>query len=191
MSAVSDPPRRNVALIVSICVNLVLAGIIAMAVFRFQFRPPLIAPIGGHSGPVSGPLERQQVRQLMSPRLLMRVAPDKRGAIRDIAQPYRHDLDGLRDASAAARREVVRLYTAPVYDKAAVERALAKMQAADSAFELKLTKVATEAGGLLTPEERQAVIAWQPRGFHGSGGRHGHGDGFGRGDDGQPPPPQP
>ena len=179
MSALPPParPRWNVALIVSICVNLLLAGVIATAVVRFGWPSPLFpmgGPMGG--GPMQGQLERQQVHQIQSPRLLMHIAPDKQDALRAVMKAHKDRLDPLKADALNARREVVRIYTAPSYDKPALEQAFARMQAADAAFEIELLKIAAETGAVLPPEERQKVIAFQPH-DHGGPGWHRHGDG--------------
>jgi Spy/CpxP family protein refolding chaperone len=176
----AEPPRWNVALIVSICVNLLLAGIIATAVFRFAMH----APMGpSHRGgpwmigiPGPGQTERQQVRQLMSPHVLMRLAPDKAQAIRALMKGHHAEIDALRNASIDARREVVRVYTAHDFDRAAFEKALSRMQMADAALEIAALKSTAEASVVLTPDERKAVVQWQPpHGPHGSGW-HGQGN---------------
>jgi Spy/CpxP family protein refolding chaperone len=179
MSTILPParPRWNVALIVSLCINLLLAGVIATAVVRFTWHHPMF-PIGGPmgGGPMQGQLERQQVHQIMSPRVLMHVAPDKQDALRAVMNAHHDRLEPLKADALNARREVVRLYTAPSYDKPAVDAALARVQAADAAFEVEMLKIAAEAGAVLTPEERQKVIESQPH-DHGGPGWHHHGVG--------------
>ncbi len=165
-------PRWNVALIVSLCINLLLAGIIATAVVRFAWHRPLF-PMGG--GPMQGLVERQQVHQIMSPRVLMHVVPDKQDALRAILKAHKDRLDPLRADALNARREVVRFYTAPSYDKPTLDQAFARMQTADAAIEIEMLKVAAEAGAVLTPEERLKVIESQPH-DHGGPGWHRHGD---------------
>jgi uncharacterized membrane protein len=175
MSALPPPerPHRNVALIISICVNLVLAGIIAMAVFRLMFHAPGGVLMGGPAGGPGQP-ERVQVRMVMSPRLLMHAAPDKRDAIRAVMDMHRDRLDPLKAEAVNARREVLRLYGEPNLDRAALDKAFARMQQADAALEIALVKMSAEAGALLNPEERKRVLEWQPH-----GGRHGRGHGDG------------
>jgi uncharacterized membrane protein len=170
MSATPPSGRGwNVALIVSLCVNLVLAGIIATALVRFSFfwhHPP--AP------PAPPPAqERVSVRQILIPRILIRVVPAKADAIRDLANSHKGRVDALRAESAVARRDVLRLYGEPAFDKPAFEQALVRMRAADAALETEVLKLAVETGNMLSPEERKAVAEWQPP--------HGRGFGDGRG----------
>lgn len=182
----TEPHRSHLLLIISLCVNLVLAGVIAMALVRFMwFRPPL---------PVEGPPlpDRVSARQVLAPRFLMHLAPDKAGTIRDIARAHRDRFEALRAEAVAARRDVLRIYGAPVFDKAALEKAVARMQAADGAVEGEVLKLAVETGAVLSADERKHVAEWRGHGMGGFGLR-GHGPRHGRGMDersmdGAPPP---
>lgn len=179
MSAISPPPARrtwNVALIISICLNLVLAGIIAAAVYRFAGIRPMFP---GASMPP--PVERMQIHQIMSPRALMHAVPDKVDAIRAVARSHRARLEPLRAEALAARRDVLRLYSAPNLDKAGLDQALARMQAADAALEIEMLKVTAETGAVLSPEDRKNVLQSQPHdhGFHVDFGGWHHGGGPG------------
>lgn len=193
MSAIPPPerPHWNVALIVSICVNLLLAGVIAMAVYRFTFHRPMPVMMGG---PVSGhgQQERQQIRLILTPHGVMRVVPEKQDAIRAVLRPHHERMEKLRAETVAARQEVLRLYAAPTLDKAALDKAFARMLQADAAIEAELVKTSSDVSMLLTPEERKKVLEWQPRGHrgwhHDDGPRDdGPRDDGPRGD--RPPPP--
>ncbi len=187
----SHPGRSNVALIISLCINLLLAGVIVMALLRFAVHGPLF---GGRvpipAGPGAG---RAQMHQTLSPRLLMHVAPEKSDEIRALVHAHRARIDALRADSMAARRAVMDAFTASRFDKAAFEKALTHMQAADAALETEILKVVSDAALTLTPEERQRAATFRSLG-HGFGEGHGrrwrHGRG-GRARDLPPPPPPP
>ncbi len=128
----------------------------------------------------------------------MSVAPEKSDEIRGLIRAHRPQIEALRERSIAVRRHVLDVFTAKNFDKAAFEKSLAEMQAADSAFEGEILKLASEAAQTLTPEERQKAAAWRGHGFrgngHGMGWRHGRGYGGGgpppdQEPPGQPPPP--
>lgn len=198
MSGTETPPQRsNVALIVSLCVNLLLAGVIAMAVLRFVIHGPMFMPPRPPGFPNVPMHQRVDVRLALSPRTLMMVAPEHADQIHGIISAHRPRIDTLRGQSFAAREEVLNILKAPAFDKAAFDKALTKMQAADAAVEVEILKVASESAAILTPQERQAAADWRSR--HGFGGpfgmgwRHGPQDGPGRSDgpDGEPPPHQP
>lgn len=196
MSAIPPPerPRWSVALIVSLCINLLLAGVIAMAVFRFAFRPPPPMMMGGPGGPgFHSQPERQQIRLLLAPRGLMHVVPEKQDAIRTALEAHHPRMDALRADSLAARREVLRLYAAPTLDKVALDKAFARMLQTDAAVEAELVRMSADVGALLTADERKKVLEWRGHGFHGWRGRDddGRGDGpRGDGPRGDRPPPE-
>lgn len=176
MSAISPPerPRRNVALIISVCINLVLVGIIATAVVRIHYFHPMMPGGGRMGGPgMAGMAERQQVRLIMSPHVLMAVAPDKQDALHAVASSHRDRMDTLRDTAITARRDVLQIYEAPMLDRAALDQALGRMQAADAALELEAIKTASEASAILSADQRKRVLDWQPHGGRGFGGWHG------------------
>lgn len=169
---VSPPPRSsNVALIISLCVNLLLAGLIAIPLVRFAFHGPFFGrpPMGDALGPR---VERVQMHQMLSPRTLMHAAPDKADKIRSVLDSHRERIDALRDQSMAARRKVMDIFGAAAFNQAAFDKALADMQAADGAFEREILKVVSETAGTLSPEERANAAKWRP--FRGRGHwRHG------------------
>jgi uncharacterized membrane protein len=188
MSAFPPPerPHSNVALIVSISVNLLLAGVIAMAVFRFAFHAPAPdMPVGPMAGPHQS--DRQQIRLILTPHGLMRVVPEKQDAISAALRPHWERMETLRADTMAARREVLRQYAAPALDKAALDKAFARMLKADAAMEAELVKASSDVSVLLSPEERKKVLEWRPRGHHG-GGRRDRGP-RGEGLRGEGPPP--
>lgn len=172
----SEPaaPRSNVALIVSLCVNLLLAGVIATAVFRFvahqegRFQPHGLGP--QQQQPGNQPPERAQVRQLLSPKFLTLLAPEKADDILLVVDAHREKLDRLRMEANAARRDVLAAFGAPVLDRAALEQALARTQTADAAIEMEMMNVVADVAPKLSPDERRKAADW--RGHHMGGGWH-------------------
>jgi uncharacterized membrane protein len=179
-------------LIVSLCVNLVLAGVIATAVARFTWHAPVISavqqpagmrPPGGPGGPGGGPMDRVQVRQILSPRVLMAIAPQKIDAIRTVMRAHRDRVMALRDEAMAARQAVHDIYGTPQIDKQALARAIARLQTADAALAREAASVAVEAAPLLSQDERRKILATSPHSFGphnigmGGGGRHHEGHG--------------
>lgn len=177
----SEPaaPRSNIALIVSLCVNLLLAGVIAMAVFRFiahqqdRYLPQEMPP----QQQSKQPAERAQVRQLLSPKFLSHLAPQKADQIQDIVDSHREKLDHLKVEANAARREVLTIFAAPTLDQPALEKALARTQAADAKIETEIMKVAAEVAAKLSPEERKKAADWRGHHFGGPMGWHPDHDG--------------
>ena len=191
----SDRPSHAIsaALIISLCINLVLVGILGMAAYRIATHQPVFPlmapqPPGPGAGPGNAPGDRIAVRRVLTPRIYMAVAPDKAGAIRDVVKAHRDRIEALRTESMAARREVMRLFGEPTLDKAAFDRALTRMRAADIALGDEALKVASESSALLSPEDRQKVLQWQPRFGGGMMGHNGPHRDHGPRPDGAAPP---
>ncbi|GAA0527359.1 putative membrane protein [Rhizomicrobium palustre] len=154
----SEPaPRLNTALIVSLCVNLLLAGVIATAMYRFAAHPPGPAP----QPPQAAPSERVQVRQLMSPKFLSHISPEQAAKIRQVAEAHHPKLERLKADAQAARQDLLKIFSAPELDQTALKNGFAKMQAADIAIGTEFTKVALEIAPMLSPEERKKAAEWQ------------------------------
>lgn len=179
----SEPSQQrfSIGLIISLCVNLVLAGIIATAGARFFLLPqgPGAGQIGPQGQPPQPP-ERAQVRQLMSGRFLMHIAPDKKDQIHAILQSHHAKFDQLKQEASAARRAVIAIFEAPNLDKGALDKAFARVQAADAAVEIEAVKMSAEIAAILSPDERKKAAEWHGHapGPFGGGMMGGHqGDG--------------
>lgn len=180
----SPSPRApsNAPLIISLCVNLLLAGLIVIPLVRFAFLGPMFRP--PMSDPLGPGMERGQMHQMLSPRMMIHAAPEKADKIKAVIDGHRGRIDELRGQSMAARRKVMDVFGAAKFDSAAFDKALTDLQAADAAFEKEILKVVSETAGTLTPEERQKAAQWhdRPMMFRGGWPRdHEMGDG--------PPPP--
>lgn len=147
---VVTPERRgpSVLLIVSLCLNAALIGLIAIAWARL---PPPHEPKGGG----------------LSPMALIRMVPAEENKIRAIMEKHHATVRELRQQSLQARSELFGQLSATEFDRAAFEKALADVQAADTAFESETMKVTAESLEVLTPAERQSVAEQvrKPRGW--------------------------
>jgi uncharacterized membrane protein len=153
--------KSNVPLIISLSLNFLLAGLIAMALVRvFMFHPmfgPGMGPgFGGGHGMGHG---RMMVQQMLSPHEIMRLVPAERGKIRAIMEANASQIETLRSASLDARADVLRAFAAPQFNKNAFEQALARMQSADAALEIAALRVVSESAATLSPVERKLVAA--------------------------------
>jgi uncharacterized membrane protein len=165
--------RWNIALIVSLCLNFLLAGVILTAVLRFALHKP--EPFfHGAPPPMAAGMERGQMHAMLSPRTLMRAAPEKRDAIFAVIGKHHGRIDALRAGSMAARQEVMRLFSQDKLDRPALDKALTQMQQADAALETEILSIVSETAIVLTPQERRAAAEAAKHG-------RGHGGGFGGG----------
>ena len=180
MSSESAPRGGwNVALIISLCLNCLLAGVIVMAVLRFTMIRPLFAPEAPAVPPGAGMGRGLWQMQPLSPHTMIGVAPGKTGQIRAILDAHREQVHALRQSSFEARRETWRLFSAPDFDQAAFDKSLAKLQSADAALETEILKVVSESAATLSPEERRAMADAPAEWGRGRGHGHGHGRGHG------------
>ncbi|HUO97858.1 MAG TPA: periplasmic heavy metal sensor [Rhizomicrobium sp.] len=176
MSDTSRPApsgRSNVALIISLCLNLLLVGIIAVAFVRVHFflmpqvhERMMADQWRGHDHGHGRML--WQMQQALTPQGLQRAAPAKAEKIQAIMEAHRARLQDLGNASINARRDAFNVFAADSFDKKAFDDALSRVQAADSAFEKELLSVLSDSAVTLSPEERKAVAK----------ARLDHGDGF-------------
>jgi uncharacterized membrane protein len=140
---------RTIALVVSLALNVLLVGVIAVGVTRAVNRGFIVQP--------GGPL---------APGAVMRVVSEaRRPAIRDIQLRHRDAMRRDRQEARRARLEAFRLFGAPDYDRSAFDKALAQVREADGALEDEAIAMAKDVVATLTPEERKAVVerARRPR----------------------------
>jgi uncharacterized membrane protein len=140
MASAPDTPRRqpSVLLIVSICLNIALIALIAIAMTR----------VGARS---FGPHERKGG---LSAQAALRAAPAEAPKIRAIIERRHPHLHRLRGEAMRARAESYRLLTAPDFDPQRYAQSLAAVQKADAALEAEVTAMAAESVATLTPAER-------------------------------------
>ena len=134
----APPPRRNVLLIVSLCLNAALILILAIGLWR-----------------TTHPFASQ--RGILSPYGLMHEVPAKRDQVQAILDSHTAELRSLRVASGDARLKAVASLDAPVYSPAKFAAALKAVGTADAALEAKLIDTMNESFAILSPDERKTV----------------------------------
>lgn len=148
----SDPglqPKRqpSVLLIVSLCLNIALIGLIAITYMRTGMRH----------------LEPHDRNRSISAQSLMRTIPAEEGKIRSILDTHRKQMRELKRASMAARAESIELLQAKDFKADAFAKSLEAVQIADAALEAETMKITAESIAVLTPEERAAITAGMKR----------------------------
>jgi len=142
------PERKsNVALIVSLCLNLLLIGVIAMGIFRV-FHPGMMFGMGHGFGRGQG---------MHAPLVLMHLVPAESDKIKGILASHRDRMTFLGRDAMDARHQVMHTFVDPAFSKQAFDQALDRMRTADAAFEAEQTKIVSESVATLTPEERRAA----------------------------------
>lgn len=159
----SQRRKPSLLLIVSLCLNVALIAGAAMMFargfgFGFGFGPPPHEPKG-----------------VLSPMALMRMVPAEEDKIRRIMETHHARIHALRQASMQARGGLLDALTAQNFDKAALDKAMAALEAADDAFQEETMKATSESVAVLTQAERQSVADQlkKPRFWRRMGPRHG------------------
>ncbi|MGC9952767.1 MAG: periplasmic heavy metal sensor [Rhizomicrobium sp.] len=165
MSNGSPQRKSNLVLIVSLCVNLILVGVIAMGVFRVFHHGPMFG--GGHGFG----------RGELAPHALTHLVPAETDKIKNVVAAHRDRILLLRSDAMAARQDVQRIFAAPDFNQKAFDQSLERVGAADAALEAEEMKVVSESVATLAPDERRADAEWAMahRGF----GMHHRGEGHG------------
>ncbi|MDE2630706.1 MAG: periplasmic heavy metal sensor [Alphaproteobacteria bacterium] len=135
-------PRRksNVALIVSLCINLILMGVIAVGLLR-----------------AFGPMFANGQRPLV-PFGIMRLVPADGDKIKTIIAAHQDRILELRRGAMAARRDMWHAFAAPDFSQPAFDRALQRVRDADAAMEAEELKVVSESVAALTPDDRRNAV---------------------------------
>jgi Spy/CpxP family protein refolding chaperone len=142
MSESIAPRRRpNGLLIVSLCLNAALIGVvgvnIAMAMHR-EFRPV----VG------DGPL---------APHELIRMAPAESAKIRNIIDAHRERIAALKAQAMRSRKEAFAVFASPDFNSEKFVQAVAAVHEADDAWGRESVKAVSESVAVLTPQERQDI----------------------------------
>jgi uncharacterized membrane protein len=144
MSQQSPPRRSSVStiLIVSLCFNFFLAGIVVLGTLRAIQRARAAVP----------------VRQLLMPQAVKLLLPgDEQGKLDAIIADHRDALNKYRDEAIESRAIAFREFGSAEFDASKFASDLEAVHAADSALEEEAIKSMSETAAKLTPQERKLV----------------------------------
>jgi len=137
----------GIALIASLCVNLLVAGAVASSFWSLRHH-------GGERG-VDG----------LSPggfrRFVETLPPERRAQIRGSAEGMRRTLAPLRQQARAAREEVQQLLVAPTVDKEKLIAAHQREIEAEGAIRKTVSGALVDLVSAMTPEERRRLAEWR------------------------------
>ena len=145
----SEAPVRqkpSLLLIVSLCLNVALLGVVGATLWRSNEEA----------------LEPRTPRAGLSAQMLTRMVPAEKAKIEAMLSLHRPRLRELRIHAMQARVESFRLLTDPNFDSAAFAKSLAQVQSADAALEAETMTITAESVAALTPQER-ALVAGKVR----------------------------
>ncbi len=157
----SEAPVRqkpSLLLIVSLCLNVALLGVVGVTLWRSNERE----------------LEPRAPKAGLSAQMLIRMVPAEKAKIEAILSEHRPRLHALRGDAMQARVESFRLLTESNFDSAAFAKSLAQVQTADAALEAETMTITADSVAALTPRERALVAgkvqkpdrAWLKHFFH-------------------------
>jgi uncharacterized membrane protein len=141
-TASAPPRRRNILLIVSLCLNVALAAMIAIGVYNAAQRNRQRATPGGPLAPQA---------------LMAEVGPVERAKIQAVIDKHAARLKELRIESAQARGAAFRIFAEPSFTPQDFSAALERVRAADTAWQDEAARMTAESVAQLTPQERQAI----------------------------------
>jgi uncharacterized membrane protein len=161
---IADPPRTarlSRWLWASALLNLFLVGGIAGGAWRWRAHHAetgsvaVATPEGVQAGAPAG-------HAAIAPRGLRFAAdglpPERRQAFRSGLREVRREAAAQAQGSREGRAQVVQLLSAPQFDRAAVEAALARTRAADFAVRERVETHVVDFAAQLTPAERSTLV---------------------------------
>ncbi len=141
MSEVPVRQKPSLLLIVSLCLNVALLGVVGAMLWRSN----------------GGDIEPRAPKAGLSAQMLIRMVPAEKTKIEAILLQHRPHLRELRSAAMRARVDAFRLLTESNFDSAAFAKALGQVQATDAALEAETMTITAESVAALTPQERALV----------------------------------
>ncbi len=130
---------RTTLLVMSLCLNVGLIGLILVGIGRagggFIAQPGIMAPAEIARG----------------------LPPEQREKILDIVAEHRDAMREKRQAARRARLEAFRVFAAPDFIAGDFARALDAVRTADAALEEEAVAMQRDAVNMLTPEERKLI----------------------------------
>lgn len=138
-------PRRQLGLVVSICLNIALAAMVIAGL--------LSAVRNGRPPP-----------GLLTPQGLMREASaPERARMQTIIAAHAANVKALRRADTLAREAAFRLFAGRDFSLEGFTTALAAVQKSDDALRAEQTEVVAECAAALSPAERAAIASTERR----------------------------
>lgn len=132
---------RRFLLIASLCLNLILLGLIVVGAGRVV-QTGLIAQPGG-------PLAPGQIMRALS--------PDQAGKVRALQRQHQPALRQARQDARQARQAVFRIFAGPDYSPEKFNAALEDVRKADGRLEDEAIGLSRDVINSLTPEERKTI----------------------------------
>ena len=142
----ADQPRpsrgRAVALVLSLCLNVLLIGLLVVGLGR--------AVQGGFIAQPGGQLAPGQIARAL--------APADQAKVRGIIAQHQPAMRQARQGARRARLAAFRIFAAPDYTPDAFAQALEAVREADSRLEEQAIALLRDTVDTLTPDQRKAIV---------------------------------
>lgn len=158
----------GIALVASLCVNLLIAGALASSYWSIRKSGDGIGAGARRGGDQFG-------------RFVSSLPAERRQAIREAAAGGRRALSPLRQQARMAREDVNRLLAAETLDRKGLAAAHLREIEAEAEIRRAVSRVLMDVAAMMTAEERRAFAQWREQRPGGRGRR-----GAGRADDARP-----
>jgi uncharacterized membrane protein len=135
--------HRNIWLILSLCLNVLLIAMIAVGMARVWHR---------HHEDAMGPA-------FSAESIVGHLPPDRAARVQAIIDRHAAAMKRLRDNATVARLRARPIFTAPRFDAAAYARAQQNLRAADDALQVERLKQLAEIAAILSAQERADIVA--------------------------------
>jgi uncharacterized membrane protein len=142
MSEAGAPRRRNIWLILSLCLNVVLIAMIAVGIAR-AWHHQQEAALG---------------RAFSAQSIIAHLPSDRAEKVQAVLDAHAAQLNALTDAASQARVASRPVFAATNFDRANYAKAQLRIRTADDALEAEKMAQLADIAALLTPDERQAIV---------------------------------
>jgi uncharacterized membrane protein len=131
--------RRNVWLILSLCLNVVLIAMVAVRMWQYD-----------HGAKLGGAFSAQSI--------VAHLPPDRAAKVQAVIGAHAASLSALSDAAEKTRLQARLIFMAPTFQLPVYKQAQARILAADVALETEKMNQLNDIAVLLTSDERRAIV---------------------------------
>ncbi|HEX2593114.1 MAG TPA: periplasmic heavy metal sensor [Rhizomicrobium sp.] len=140
MSESGSRPRRAIWLILSVCLNVVLIGMLVVGMMRAWH----------HKQEATGAFSTLSI--------IGHLPPDRAAAVQKIIDAHTPRMNQLKNEALQSRLAARKIFASPTIDQEAYRKAQEGMRAADDAIEVEKLSQMHDISTVLTAEERKAIV---------------------------------
>jgi uncharacterized membrane protein len=154
----------TIGAVISLCINLFLAGLMAGGMWHERMSPWRPGPMGFEDGPNAMRPGDRPGEAARPGGMMVWVPPEIREQMKDILAPHEAEIEQMRKAMRAARLDVAKQLAADPLNPDGLKQALDNLQQRSAAMQQLMHNMMLEAAPKLSPELRQRwAERWQPK----------------------------